>query len=136
MDFFQEPIFMELPLHQIPKPVYQRLQKLYNDPNQFHGYFEDTSTVWLDYLGILLGIVYFAGVFLFSSNFSGISQYVWMTVTILVLWIFFASIVHLIRCKKAVLKPFRFLNPLYFLRVDLDSLSYHNFLTELADFKR
>ena len=126
---------MKTKLNELPLEVSDRLKKIQQAPDHYAGYYQkDYSRIW-PILGLITAIVALSGAFALIQEGEFFEIYIWIPAMALVSWIALASFVYLRRLNKAAIKPYLFINPLYFIRVDLDEVTYYNIWKERKDLK-
>ncbi len=126
---------MQIPVTRISDEIYERLEAVQARPNAVN-YFQKTSGKGWAVFGIIVGLLGLAGlIFVAIENRPEEElRYTLYAVTAVVALIFIGSFNHIRVFNRARVKPFRALNPLYFIELGWDELKYFKMWT-LKDFR-
>lgn len=126
---------MQIPIEELHPEIARRLESIQKEPDRFAGFYQATGSPGLALAGVVLAVLLGAGALVFA--FSGEKPWppwAWAVYWFFCLWMGLAGNLYRRRYRQAPLKPFVFINPLYFTRVTLDEVRFHSLWKEMEDF--
>lgn len=126
---------MKADITQLPATLYERLKKIQEAPTEFAGYYIKSGSKGLAIFGVIVAIIATIITIAIASSGEDVPYFVWLGAMFIIALIFVSSKNYITNFNAAEVKPYVFINPLYFMRIGFEEITYYNLWTDRQDTK-